>query len=91
MVAVGEGRQALDVDAEQARERLGLGLAELGELGGDVLHRAVALAQLDAGERAGAGVPTGRADAAKPSALSASTRAAARSAVSSPAGSRRSA
>ena len=55
MVAVGQGGQALDVDAEQARERLGLGLAELGELGGDVLHRAVPLAQLDAGELAGAG------------------------------------
>ena len=55
MVAVGQGGQALDVDAEQAGERLGLGLAELGELGGDVLHRAVALAELDAGERAGAG------------------------------------
>ena len=55
MVAVGEGGQALDVDAEQARERLGLGLAELRELGGDVLHRAVALAELDAGELARAG------------------------------------
>ena len=64
MVAVGQGGQALDVDAEQARERLGLGLAELGELGGDVLHRAVALAELDAGELAGAGRPTGRAEAA---------------------------
>jgi hypothetical protein len=60
VVALGQGGQALDVDAEQARERLGLGLAELRELGGDVLHRAVALAELDAGERAG----TGRADGA---------------------------
>ena len=51
MVALGEGGQSLDVDAEEARERLGLGLAQLGELGGDVLHRAVTLAQLDAGER----------------------------------------
>ena len=64
MVAVGQGGQALDVDAEQAGERLGLGLAELGELGRDVLHRAVPLAELDAGERPAPAVPTGRADAA---------------------------
>ena len=57
VVAVGQGGQALDVDAEQAGERLGLGLAELGELGRDVLHRAVALAELDAGERPAPAVP----------------------------------
>ena len=39
---------------EQPREGVGLGLAEGRELGGDVLHRAVALAQLDAGQAAGA-------------------------------------
>src|SRR5450631_42936 len=44
VLAVGKGRQALDVDPEQARERVRLGVTELGELSCDVLHRAVALA-----------------------------------------------
>ena len=39
------------MDSEQARERVCLGVTELGELGCDVLHRAVALAQLDSGQR----------------------------------------
>ncbi len=66
MVAVRQGGQALDVDAEQARERLGLGLAELGELGGDVLDRAVTLTQLNpgAGDAVPGRAPTGRAEAA---------------------------
>ena len=46
VLTVGEGRQALDVDSEQARERIRLGITELWELGRDVLHRAMALAQL---------------------------------------------
>ena len=46
--AVRERREALHVHAEQPRERVRLGLAELGELPGDVLHRAVPLAQLRA-------------------------------------------
>jgi hypothetical protein len=44
VLSVGEGRQALDVNAEQARERVGLGVTELRELGCDVLHRTVPLA-----------------------------------------------
>ena len=55
MVTLREGGQSLDVDAEQLGEGLRLGVTELGELGRDVLHRAVALAQLDAGERRGTG------------------------------------
>ena len=54
MVSAGEGREALDVHPEQAGEGVGLGLAEGRELGGDVLDGAVPLAQLDAGEPAGA-------------------------------------
>ncbi len=50
VLAVGEGRQALDMDSEQARERVGLGVTELWELGCDVLNRAMSLAQLDAGQ-----------------------------------------
>ena len=50
MLAVGERGQALDVDSEQPRERVGLGVTELRELGRDVLHRAVTLAQLDSGQ-----------------------------------------
>ncbi len=46
---MGEGRQALDVNPEQARERVGLGVTELWELGSDMLHRAMPLAQLHAG------------------------------------------
>lgn len=47
MVALGERGQSLDVDPEQPAEGLGLGLAQLGRLGGDVLDGAMALAQLD--------------------------------------------
>src|SRR5665647_3069831 len=47
---MGEGRQALDVDSEQPRERICLGVTELWELGCDVLHRAVPLAQLHSGQ-----------------------------------------
>ncbi len=50
--AAGQRRETLDVDAEQAGEGVGLGLAEGRELARDLLDRAVALAQLDAGERA---------------------------------------
>ena len=48
-VAAGDGGESLDVGAEQPREDLGLGLAQLRELRGDVRHRAVVLAQLLAG------------------------------------------
>ena len=48
MIALGQGGQALDVDAEESAEGIGLGLAQLRELRGDVLDRAVALAQLEA-------------------------------------------
>ncbi len=48
-VAVGDRGQALDVGAEQPLEGPGLGLAQLGELGGDVRHRAVVLADLQTG------------------------------------------
>ena len=53
-VAVGDGGQALDVGAEQPRERPRLGLAQLRELRGDVGDRAVVLAELPAGARSGA-------------------------------------
>ena len=45
-VAVGDGRQPLDVRAEQLGEDLGLRLAELRELLGDMSDRAVVLAEL---------------------------------------------
>ena len=45
-VAVGDGGQPLDVAAEDAADGLGLGLAQLGELVGDVRDGAVLLAQL---------------------------------------------
>ena len=45
-VAVGDGGQPLHVAAEHAADGLGLGLAQLGELVGDVRDRAVLLAQL---------------------------------------------
>ena len=45
-VAVGDGGQALDVAAEDLADGLGLGLAQLRELVGDVGDRAVLLAQL---------------------------------------------
>ena len=47
MIALGQGGQALDVDAEETPEGIGLGLAEFRELGGDVADRAMPLAQLD--------------------------------------------
>lgn len=47
MVALREGGQTLDVDAEESTEGVGLGLAQLRELRSDVLDRAVTLAQLD--------------------------------------------
>ena len=50
---MGDGGQPLDVPAEQPGEDLGLGLAQLGELGGDVGDRAVVLAQLVADRGAG--------------------------------------
>ena len=51
MVAVRERREPLDVDAENLGEHLGFRVAAPGVVGRDVLHRAVTLAQLDAGER----------------------------------------
>ena len=51
-VTVGDGREPLDVASEQAGEHLGLGLAQLRELGRDVGDRAVVLAQLVADGRA---------------------------------------
>ncbi len=51
-IAVGDGRQSLDVGAEHLLERTCLGLAQLGELGGHMGDRAVVLADLDPGGRA---------------------------------------
>jgi hypothetical protein len=48
---MGEGGQSLDMNAEQARERVGLGVTERRERGCDVLDRAMSLAQLDTGQR----------------------------------------
>ena len=50
-VAVGDRGQPLDVGAEQPLERPGLGLAQFGELLGDVGDRAVVLADLHAARR----------------------------------------
>ena len=50
-VAVGDGGESLDVDAQHPGEGFGLGLAQLGELLGDVGDRAVVLAELLAGRR----------------------------------------
>jgi hypothetical protein len=47
-VAVGDGGEPLDVGAEQPDEHLGLRLAQLGEICGDMSNRAVVLADLDA-------------------------------------------
>jgi len=47
---MGEGCEALHVNSEQARERVGLGVTELRELCGDVPNGAVPLAQLHAGQ-----------------------------------------
>jgi hypothetical protein len=46
--AIDDGRLALDPRAEQALEQLGLGRAQVGQLGGQVLHRAVVLAETQA-------------------------------------------
>ena len=46
--AIDDGRLALDPGAEQALEQLGLGRAQVGQLGGQVLHRAVVLAEPEA-------------------------------------------
>lgn len=54
MVSARQRGEPLDVDTEQAREGIRLGLAEGRELLGRVLHRAVPLAQLDARQGAGA-------------------------------------
>lgn len=48
VIALGQGGQALNMDAEESAEGVGLCLAELGELSGDVLDGAVPLAQLQA-------------------------------------------
>src|SRR6478609_3593981 len=50
-VAVGDRGQTLDIGAEHLLERPCLRLAQFGELGGDVRHRAVVLADLDPGGR----------------------------------------
>lgn len=61
MVAVGQGGEPLDVDPEEPGEGVGLRVTELGELRGDVLDRAVPLAELKstgarpADDRTGAG------------------------------------
>ena len=47
VVAPGQGGQALHGHADEAGEGLRLGVAQLGELPGDVAHGAVPLAQLD--------------------------------------------
>jgi len=47
---MGERRQSLDVNSEQARERVGLGVTEGRERGCDVLHGAMSLAQLHTGQ-----------------------------------------
>ena len=54
MVSTRQCREPLDVDPEQAREGIRLGLTEGRELLRRVLHRAVPLAQLDARQRASA-------------------------------------
>jgi hypothetical protein len=55
--SAGKRREPLDVHAEQAGDGLGLGVAELGELLGHSPHRAVSLAELDAGQAARADRP----------------------------------
>lgn len=67
VLAMGEGRQALDVDSEQAREGVGLGITELWKLGRHMLNGAVSLTQLHPGQRralphrsGGRGEPVGR-------------------------------
>ncbi len=46
MLTVGQGGQPLNVYPEQFGEGLGLGLTQFRELGGDLLHRAMPLAEL---------------------------------------------
>ena len=50
-VAVDDGREPLYVGAQDVGERFALGLAQFGELLGDVRHRAVVLADLHAVDR----------------------------------------
>ena len=47
MLASGQGGQTLDGDADEAGDRLRLGIAQLVELSGDISNRTVALTQLD--------------------------------------------
>ena len=56
VLTVGQGGQALHVHPEQFGERLRLGLTQLRELGGDLLHGTVPLTQLLTG-RAADGMP----------------------------------
>lgn len=51
VIALGQGGQALDVDAEKSAEGICLSLAELRKLRSDVPDRAVALAQLETDTR----------------------------------------
>src|SRR5699024_6609666 len=57
VLATGKGGQSLDVYTEQIGERAGLRLADLWEVGSDLLHGAVPLTQLDGhpAQRSGAG------------------------------------
>src|SRR5215218_9894325 len=48
-IPMGNGRETLHMRADQTRNHLGLSLAKLRELGGDVSHRAVVLAELATG------------------------------------------
>lgn len=63
MGASSQGGEPLDVHAEQTRDRLSLGVAELGELLRHPADRTVALAQLDPVERAGGDRTSGRGEA----------------------------
>ena len=54
MVAVGERGEALHVHSQEARERICLSVTELRKFPGGVLHGAVPLTELYAGERAAA-------------------------------------
>lgn len=47
---MGKSGRASDVNPEQSRERVGLGITERRELGCDVLNRAMPLAQLHTGQ-----------------------------------------
>ena len=63
MGAAGEGGEPLNVHAEQPRDGLGLGVAELRKLLSHPPHRTVALAELDPVERAGGDGTSGRGEA----------------------------